>query len=278
MSLPSLTAVLSKNGLILLLLAFLHTFVSCSGTEEKKGAEGNYASSPKSAKFIDEMHSKFTDDNKLYKNMAGLSLAQMAEIHTYCNIERWNQGINNDRDHQEIYESAAKALNIPSSRLADADQYFIYHILHPLDTVVHQLYGKMPGIKPDAYNALDASAFCGLYTISTELIVYDGADEKAIKEAAAAQANSFIADLPEWVTGVKFTGITRKDTVLQTSDEIDAGFIWKRGGDLREMKASRGFGLDPAAKSNFWDNPEWNERKTIQHPAYRYLTVAAHSL
>lgn len=258
---------------ILFTAVIVCTLVSCGGDEDPKNKpDTSYQSPVKSAKIIDEIHARQFPLSSDHDQMAGLILPQIEEIRTYCNIEGWNSGADIENRHSTHHETIAKALNIPVSKIKAAERYYRSAIMTPLDSIIKALYSKPPGIEIDYYGPLQSTAWCGMHTIITELIVYGGSNETEIKDLAAKQATDMIAGLPEWVDGVKFNRVTHKDTLLQTTDHINAGFIWRRGGELKPMPESRsGFGRMPAERCTIWYNNEWNDKKKIIHPAYQFL-------
>ncbi|RYF89654.1 MAG: hypothetical protein EOO03_05505 [Chitinophagaceae bacterium] len=268
---------LRHTGAVLYTAATICCLVSCGDDDDKKNKpDTSYQSPVKSSKIIEEIHARQFALDWDHSKMAELSLAQIEEIRTYCNIERWNNGGDAESRGGTNYEAIAKVLNIPVSKLESADTYYGSAIMRPLDSIIKALYHNVPGIQLDHYRPLKATGWCGMHTILTELLVYNGADEKEIKELAAIQATDMIAGLPEWVDGIKFTRIIRKDTILQTTDELKAGFIWRRGEALKPMTDTRsGFGRKPAHQCTIWFNNEWNEEKKIQHPAYTFLKPVA---
>ncbi|RYF89655.1 MAG: hypothetical protein EOO03_05510 [Chitinophagaceae bacterium] len=275
MRFPTFAVNRAINGL-LMNMATAGILLSCSGAEENNSVTQSNTDALQSAGFVNDLHAKNTDPHRFYTSIQQMPLEQIAEIHTYFNIERWNAAKNQDKADDDLYEAGAKALQLPVKQLKEADDYYLYRIIKPLDTVVKQLYRNHPNMNLPQDNRLRAAAYGGMHTMETGLLLYAGKDAKEIKQLAASMADSIAATLPAWISGVKFTSITRRDTLLQTSDETDAGFIWKRGGPLKAMNnAPKGFGKWPAKECGFWDNPEWNDYKTIPHPAYKFLNLQA---
>jgi hypothetical protein len=260
--------------LLSVLLSALLMFQACGDTEEEKDQPPSLQHSARDIKVVDEIHTNLLATLPEYesKNITGLTLSQIQELHTYMNIQRWNSGGDISRRGGSDYEEAAEILQIPVSKIQGADTYYDSDLQPKLLELTKELYKNNPDITLDPYSPLVASAYCGINTIQASIVIYGKKDQQEMEAEALQKAEKFMEDLPAWVTGFKLFNSTYKDTVLETHGEIGCGFLWKKGESIQKRKeGSTGYGYRNPAENDFWCNNEWNNRKMIPHPAYTFL-------
>ena len=205
------------------------------------------------------------------------SIEKISEIHQYLSIERWNNngdiGLRNGTD----YQSAAKILNIPVSKLKAADSYYHYSLLKSMTKWIKVFLDTIPQVKPSYYNAVQAAAYTGFATLYGEIEIEGNNQEKEIdvKKVAANIAIRLANELPDWITGYKFYWTTYKDTYLETVEDVDIAFLWVRGNEsIYEMKPERTTytGRNPL-ENDEWASSRWNNMKKIEHPNYRFISI-----
>lgn len=262
---------------IFLFIAFI--IYTCSDNDEEELVNGisnseefAYRSSLKSKAIVNEVNSKLFNTSDEGKEIPEMTLGEISEIHQYLCIERWNSGGQIGMRWGTKYEEAAENLDIPVSKLKAADDYYHYRLLPELTKVIKKIYDGHPNVVIDYYNPLSPTAYCGLNTIIGGITVYGQKKNTDFKEEAKKVAIEFANQLPEWVTGFKLHYTMYKDTILQTEDEVDIGFLWRQGEDIQIMRATRGlYGYSRPTENRNWHNDEWNNLKAIQHPNYSYL-------
>jgi hypothetical protein len=189
-------------------------------------------------------------------------------IHQYINIDRWNYGGDIGKRYGTNYNEIAERLNIPVTKLEKIDNYYHYDVQPILDHEIKSEFKSHSNFRPDYYHSVIPTAYCGLNTVHGTIVVFGKRASKDFEKESEKIALSLIDELPDWITGYKLNIVTYKDTVLETSGELDIGFIWVReNNQLHIMKSSQGtYGYDKPEFNTHWHNEEWNEQKKIPYP------------
>ncbi|MDN3594325.1 hypothetical protein [Zunongwangia endophytica] len=197
----------------------------------------------------------------------GFSMEQIKNIHQYMNVDRWNNGGDIGTRMGTDYNKLAEKLNIPISKLKEIDSYYHYDVIKILDKKIKSQFENHKNFEPDYYGSIESTAYCGINTLRGNIVVYGQKNIANFKAEAEKIANELISEIPDWITGYKLNFTRYEDPNLETKGNVDIGFLWRKGEELKVMKSSRGlYGYKRPETNTFWHNREWNNESTIPNP------------
>lgn len=195
------------------------------------------------------------------------NMNEIQNIYYYLCVDRWNNNGDIGKRFGTDYSKVAEELNIPVSKLKEIDSYYHYEVEPILRELINKNFENNPNFKTDYYSSLEPTAYCGIHTLMGNVVIFGQKDKTNFKEEATKIAENIIPNLPEWVSGFKLNFTTYKDEILKTEGNVDIGFLWKRGGEIKIMKSSLGlYGYTKPEQNDEWITDEWNNQKKIDYP------------
>lgn len=185
-------------------------------------------------------------------------------VHRYLSIDRWNHNGDIGMRAGTRYGEAAETLKLPVDRLKEADQYVHYTRLKEMSDRLKEALRGREDLKVDYYSPVEATAYCGTYTLRLELALMGCATDRDLRERARRLANALPQELPPEIDGFKMTDVSYSCRSLGTKGSLGIGYLWRRGIKPREMKAAQGtYGRERPEQSHHWHRPEWNDGKPL---------------
>lgn len=216
---------------------------------------------------IIDSEKKQTSKQLIPKNLQGFTSEEIKGIYYYLCVERWNTGASTGTRDFTDFNKVAEELNIKVSILKEIEEYYEYGVLPALDESIKNRFKDHRHLVMDYYSSIEPTAYCGLNTLIGSIVVYGQKRNTDFKKEATTIAENLIQELPGWVTGYKLTFTTYKDENLETEGEVDIGFLWKKGSEIKILNSSRGlYGYEDPEYNNNWHTAEWNDLKKIDYP------------
>lgn len=204
---------------------------------------------------------------KIPAELSEFTMEQIQSIHQYINVDRWNNNGDIGLRIGTNYNELAEKLNIPVSKLKEIDSYYHYDVIKVLDERIKSEFKSHKNFEPDYYGSVESTAYCGINTLRGNIVVYGQKSSTDFKAEAKKIAENLVNEIPDWITGYKLNFTRYEDPNLETRGNVDIGFLWRKGENIRIMKSSRGlYGYERPETNTFWHNREWNDQQTIPYP------------
>ena len=198
--------------------------------------------------------------------LSEFTMKNIQNIQQYINVYRLNNGVGIGIRTTD-YNKLAEELNIPVSKLKSIDKYY-YDVMGVLEKKIKTEF-KHKNFEFDYYHPLESTAYCGIHTLRGNIIVYVQKSKTDFKAEAEKIANELIPEIPDWITGYKLNFTRYEDPNLETKGDVDIGFLWRKGENIKVMKSSRGlYGYEKPETNIHWHNREWNDQQTILYPKF----------
>ena len=203
---------------------------------------------------------------EITEDLKEFTLDQIQTNYNYICIENWNTGKHVGRRSDNYFYKEAQELNIPTYKLDLIESFYENKINPNYILKAKDLYKNNKQIELDYYSAIEPTAFCGMTTLKAGIVIYGNQNNVDKKNEAKIVAEKLIKDIPDWISGVKLNTTRYKDTILGITEDIDIGFLWRKGEKMQEMKSSRElYGYRNPEKNYHWHNVEWNNEKIVKH-------------
>jgi acetone carboxylase gamma subunit len=253
---------------VIIFFAIIVSLVFFFNKKEKKDTHEHFDFKPQSRELIDQVHRKKISDYEDKGLIEGFSIEDISKYHFYFCIERWNAGGDIGHRRDTDYPKASGIFNLSASTLKQFDSYYNYEIMPQLSQVVRTIYINNRNLELNAYSPINQTAYCGIHTLMGWIKIY-GSQSTNYESESEKIVFEIQSNLPEWITGFKFNHTVLIDTLLGTQEEVNLGFLWKKGENIIKMDAV--IGTYPGSYSSacrIWPNDEWNSRKDVVHPKY----------